>query len=372
MFGTIATALLVQPALGQPEYDTGTSEVEPGTEEARAYAQHFGVTTDEASSRLEAMEELDPYVNEVLALRGVEGIWADHEGGFRLVVGTVDEEAEAKVRERLPDHVAATLGFVRPDVSASDLDWSLERVAEALEAHLPGQAVAGARLSEGRITIETPDPEAVRQILEDVDLRIEDQRVDVRLGGVVRETANIYAGLDLGSCTSGFAATRLGTRGLLTAGHCGGPFTYGGSTLQRITGVDSGNYDVAFLKDNPHYSQPWGFDPYYDTSTPYYREITWVPATGNLYQGRWVCKYGQTTGYGCGEIVDTTFGCTGGTAFRRVSGSGDLAEGGDSGGPVYLGSGGAAGIITCQYGNDLIFMPATFSSNAISASIVIS
>ncbi len=63
---------------------------------------------------------------------------------------------------------------------------------------------------------------------------------------------------------------------------------------------------------------------------------------------QWVCKYGITTGYGCGYIVTTEFlknsfrtcpDCTGEATWIHVHRDGvDLSSGGDSGGPWFVGS----------------------------------
>lgn len=75
----------------------------------------------------------------------------------------------------------------------------------------------------------------------------------------------------------------------------------------------------------------------------------------------WVCKYGMTTGYECGNIIDKSYrstipGHTWSATFIRVHHDGiDLSEPGDSGGPWFLGST-AYGIMKGQIGDDAIYM----------------
>lgn len=76
----------------------------------------------------------------------------------------------------------------------------------------------------------------------------------------------------------------------------------------------------------------------------YHRSITSERHRSFQGSGDWVCKYGWTTGQGCGWIVTTSFRPTWGgynwdntwVLVRNPSRS--LTAGGDSGGPWYLGN----------------------------------
>lgn len=74
----------------------------------------------------------------------------------------------------------------------------------------------------------------------------------------------------------------------------------------------------------------------------------------NQYVGEYVCKYGKSTGGGCGNITSTTFN---GTYIRVHSDSADLGEPGDSGGPWFSGNT-AYGLFTgdIEPGNDAYYM----------------
>ena len=94
--------------------------------------------------------------------------------------------------------------------------------------------------------------------------------------------------------------------------------------------------------------------------------------------GAYVCKYGQTTGYGCGNIASKVYqppdgigcdNCTYEATFIRIHKDGvNLALSGDSGGPTFLGNT-AYGIMTDRYIYDkqedladLIYMAVNYTS----------
>ncbi len=104
---------------------------------------------------------------------------------------------------------------------------------------------------------------------------------------------------------------------------------------------------------------------------PSYRYVTGTKARGDQWDGEWVCKYGATTRYGCGQIVDRFFqgwGYYSDNSFVRIHSFDDpgtpLSWGGDSGGPFFNG-GTAYGMM---HGNffpgdgsvDAIYMPINY------------
>ena len=69
-------------------------------------------------------------------------------------------------------------------------------------------------------------------------------------------------------------------------------------------------------------------------------------------QGKWVCHYGKTTNQSCGEIFSTSFNdpwTVRGDRKIAVTSSTLMMCGGDSGGPLFMGST-AYGIASQEYG----------------------
>jgi hypothetical protein len=59
---------------------------------------------------------------------------------------------------------------------------------------------------------------------------------------------------------------------------------------------------------------------------------------GSIAEGDYICKYGRTSGYGCGYVYRASVSVTfdGITHRRLVAIRGYFTEGGDSGGPWFL------------------------------------
>lgn len=137
-------------------------------------------------------------------------------------------------------------------------------------------------------------------------------------------------------CTGGFIGWRGSVQGIITARHCTTtPSTYDGDTTGSTTTATS--YDLRFTALS-------GGSPENKIriSSSSFRTITSYSAP---YVGMSICKYGRTTGYGCGT-VEAYYGClyTGGNTYAcgLYYTTSRMTEGGDSGGPWFYGN--------CAYG----------------------
>lgn len=154
-----------------------------------------------------------------------------------------------------------------------------------------------------------------------------------------RET-DIYAGLALYSCTSGFAVKNSsGTMGILTAGHCNDIQYYNGISLPMV-GNEAyfGPYDFQWHTAPGFTVRNLAFDGTYN------RYIYSTKHRNNQAINSWVCHYGMTSGYACGFIIDKNFkpgepGSTWTPTYMLVhSDDVDLSALGDSGGPWFSGN----------------------------------
>ena len=143
------------------------------------------------------------------------------------------------------------------------------------------------------------------------------------------------------NCTAGFTVSVDGNRRMSSAGHCpdavGEAVTHGGEGGFEVTRREYNTLsDVAYYDKS---GESWTNKVKYadDGST---RDVTGVQAWANMDVGDPVSKYGRTTGYTIGEIVDRTScspaGCNPDARFVRVerNGGGDMCDQGDSGGPT--------------------------------------
>ena len=172
------------------------------------------------------------------------------------------------------------------------------------------------------------------------------EKVDIiKVGHLSIPNAGIYGGLGLSTCTSGFSVSYAdGTKGITTAAHCNDSQSFNGTDLPHEGSAEGASADVQW------HTAP-GFTAEnrikIGSST---RSITGTVNRNNQPIAAYVCKYGKTTGYACGQIVDKNYRrgslCSDGRAcywsatwmkVGRDSGSFPTA-GGDSGGPWFSGN----------------------------------
>lgn len=194
----------------------------------------------------------------------------------------------------------------------------------------------------------------------------------------------IYAGLRLRQpasssprrfCTAGFTVRNIssGVRGISTAGHCENNLTYLDKPLAFQTEISlQGSVDLQWHLASGFDIKNWAFDGLFDSTTPNYRPITATKSRSSIRINEYVCKFGQTTLYGCGYVISTTSKISSVTnsneTFLRISnnqGSNNaLTQVGDSGGPWYSGNSALATTVAFDSGTgDGLAMSVDYFSN---------
>lgn len=187
-----------------------------------------------------------------------------------------------------------------------------------------------------------------------------------------------YGGLAIrgqnGDCTTGFAVRRNsdGARGVLTAGHC--------HNTQVATFTGQGQF-LTFLgeKYGGPYEFQWhrlaGYTPVNNiqwSASGATRYITGAKARNYQVIGAYVCKYGLTTKYGCGNIADKNYLLDyldpwkpqipfTATFIRVSSNTNPFTKPGDSGGPWYNGYT-AYGVHSTGFGYNAVYMAIDYIS----------
>lgn len=182
--------------------------------------------------------------------------------------------------------------------------------------------------------------------------------VELRKGPTAVDVAALYGGWWFtagGYCTAGWPIRdSSGRESLLTAGHCGPPnqmyFSWnGGPTLAPPSAISNTNngwqtIDYAMYPLGTHTTSRV---IYVQNNTTYNGYTNTVPGFVSAYyeitaprqplNGQYLCKNGGTTGLTCGTVVDVNWSGDGKTNLVKVSRSAQpyIAEGGDSGGPVF-------------------------------------
>ena len=161
------------------------------------------------------------------------------------------------------------------------------------------------------------------------------------------EDGHTRGGAHLSDCTSGFVVRHpsTGTRGYITAGHCGNNQTYyeyGGVSYSTpfIGEIRDADQDVQW-----HTTSHIEFPHFYASSTTSHRSLQAQRNRNSQAVGGYVCHRGKTTGYSCGDIASKTFrptytnacpGVTCAAVWIRVEGPSLKCFPGDSGGPWFI------------------------------------
>lgn len=322
-------------------------------QDARAYADQFKVTIDEAKRRIRAQEQQGEVIGRLRAAnRGrFAGLWIEHQPEFRLVVrlkgdapappeftsaganspipvtfvtGAAATETEVldKIKASLPQFKAAL-----PGLAGTDMDVKTGDVV--LTVHATGAAADTARGKGADLAKAIGHPVRV----EVIDAPLQD--------------GNVRGGANLSTCTTGFVVSNsAGTRGVLTAGHCGDAQTY--------SGFDGTNTSMSFVSEIRDADQDvqWHTTPltelpqFYADLTTSARVLTGRRLWSSTAAGNTVCHRGKATGYSCGTVDSTTYqptyvdacpGTTCSSVWIKVSGANLKCYPGDSGGAWFNG-----------------------------------
>ncbi|MEM7051434.1 MAG: S1 family peptidase [Acidobacteriota bacterium] len=341
-------------------------------EEVAKYTALYGVHEAEALRRLQLQAAVGELDAKLMAEHGgaFAGLWIEHEPDFRVVV-----------RFKAPHgrHVLDGLKLdrkLRPHLELrSDARYSREELKAAQQAAIYMARELGAEIDanldvEGnRVELYSTDAAGLRGRLADRSLRlpaaVEVQAVEALAQPV--ELAKVYAGLrflkkPLGNlnCTTGFAAfdnaTRL--RGILTAGHCLDRLYYIGTHFPMQREDVRGSQDIQWHRYDVYALKPWM------QAANAIRPVSGTRHRNNQANGTFVCKHGSSTGFTCGTISGRDFAPgylieAEATFMLAEPGDDPLAQGGDSGGPVFAGEI-AFGIVSGRVFDEMIYMAINF------------
>ncbi len=172
------------------------------------------------------------------------------------------------------------------------------------------------------------DPFQVDTSLQAAGLHLPSNTQVIKVNEIAKEVEELYGGLALSTCTSGFSVIdSSGIKGITTAGHCSNTQYYGGVQLPFVAGTIGSDYDIQWHRGDQSFNVT---NKIYDGNSD--RFILGEESRAQQTVGFFVCKYGMTTGYECGEIAQIYVN---GVNVRVDNIT--VAEG-DSGGPWFLGN----------------------------------
>ncbi|HEY2291447.1 MAG TPA: S1 family peptidase [Thermoanaerobaculia bacterium] len=332
LFRLLALGLLIFAALSGMAFAQGPSD-------AASYAADWGVSLDEATYRLSLqvpIGEFDANLTEVD--RGsFAGLWIEHAPAFRVVVRSTDPNAGQQISSMVAGTVLEGL------VTVESAGFSLEEL-EAAQASSHSFARKVGEVVESEINVQTNwvelyslNPKQLLGKLAAAGLKLPPSVVVFAVARLSVPDVNIYGGLALRTCTSGFSVQDNNrTRGITTAAHCSNNQTFGGQALTFQAELQSGDQDVQW-----HTAPGLTVTNQFDSGIGV-RACTATLGRNNQAVGDYVCKNGMTTGYTCGNISSTTYApgyvTNANPTFIRVHNNAGtpLRAGGDSGGPWFL------------------------------------
>ena len=310
--------------LGGIDYDAeiSTAERTQGTD-TQWYADHYGVTLDEAARRLalvSAISELQSNLRRDES-GSFAGLWIEHTPEYQVVI-------------RFTDNGDKTIG---PYTQGGPLSQMVEvRTADLSEATLVESQQNAVRIADdlgidkdssvdirnNQVELNVVNKANLYSNLNSRGLSLPTGVSVVEVDALSNPTADIFGGKALTTCTSGFSVTDGTNEGVTTAGHCANAQSYNGTSLTFESGTSGGTYDIQWHSTTAFTVRNLVYD---GTNNRYVYD---EELRADQYVGQNVCMYGDTSGGNCGEILSTT--------FDLVNIETDISvAGGDSGGPFF-------------------------------------
>ena len=251
----------------------------------------------------------------------------------------------------------------------------LERAHERVHAAMQHSNVAADTYRDpalGKVFVITSEP-ATSAVREEVAQAANGVDVAWKSGPLSTPAAS-YGGYALTSCTAGFVVEHMetGNRGVATAGHCGDTQYYAhiGATLNFRNEHYYGQGDFQWHDKG---GITWGARVYDGSGT---RPIEGLKNKSTMNDGDPVVKYGKTTGFTTGNIVELFWcpsyvpNCSSSFVLVNRNSSGAMADQGDSGGPVMLNNV-AYGFVSGVRNNDLmIFGPQQYTQGPMNVKVL--
>lgn len=333
-------ALAQSTASGKPV----TLGAAPVTEDTEIYASMMNVSIDEALRQLELQDDIGQ-LNQQLSEKEPDtfaGLWIQHQPKYQ-VIAAFTQGGAATIQPYIQNGPLNGQVEVRTVVvSLKDLEAARSNAASvASKLHISFSSAVN--VPENRSELYVLDTVQFVTALSQTGATLPSHVSLVRFQVLAKEVTNITGGVSLPTCTAGFSVRQslTGIKGVTTAGHCSDSETYMGVNLPFMSQSYTGIHDIQWNRADQNFTvvnQMW------DGASN--RAITAVKFRAAQTVGLSVCKYGKTSGYGCGVIASNT------QDGENIRVDNFIVSPGDSGGPWFL-SNTAYGttIASCTLGN---------------------
>jgi len=386
------TLLMIAAAIALLASGTATAQRPPAhlqsTEEALAqdageYARAHGVALDEAERRLRALDETVAVTDRLQQLYRdrLAGIAIEHHPDFRIVVLLTGDAA-------VPDQAVEAGGMIVPIVfrtgalaTRDQLVSAIKNYQAPLRATLIVPPAMGVDMWTGALAVVVGTADVEREGATALAQRLADMtRVPVRIstvqGGAINladphphapaalvppgPVPSVEGGAQLVGvnpldgrrylCTAGFVVTDGARTGIATAAHCLDSLSLidpdGRALPLGFVGQWGWGFQDVQVNVSPQPLAPLFFA---DSAKTLARPVAHARTAASTRAGDWVCHRGERTGYSCSEVELVDFApagdlCGGACLPQWITAAGPTCKGGDSGAPVFAGTG-ALGIL---------------------------
>ena len=327
-------------------------------QDAGQYALLHQLPAAEALRRLRAQQSTVAATEAIASefAARLAGIAIEHSPDYRIVVLLTGDEPVAgrsagKGRDRVPilfrTGARATRGQALRALRTHLID---------LRRYLPGARGAGYDQRTGEIVLLVRSADATRLGIATIRTRAEQVTgvpVRIHVNDHVETTLSVEGGgrlIGIGPdgrrqrCTSGFVITDGNRNGIATAAHCPDELVYRTGDGREIPLPFVGQWGLGYhdvqINAAEDATRPVFFA---DRRSGALREVqSWRNVAG-IRAGEFVCHWGETTFYSCGEVQLTDYAppgalCGGPCSPMWVTVEGPGCGPGDSGGPVFLGT----------------------------------
>lgn len=340
-------------------------------QDATEYSRLYGVTTGEAFRRLAAQEETVAATDRIRAAYRdrIAGISVEHRPHYRILVLLTGSDP-------VPDEILVAGGIEVPVVFRTGATASRDQLLAAIDRHRAAIQRATPRLQG--IGIDQRTGELVVSVRTGRNGRREEglaARIAARTGVPVRvrllggteasagdsgatasspQPTGIRGGARVAgiepvsgirqACTTGFVVTDGKRSGVVTAAHCPDTLDYLGEGGRSVPLGFAGQWGARYQDVQVHPVEEAALPHFYaDTAKRAIRAVRTWRNRESTRAGDVVCRRGETTGYSCAEVELTDYApagtlCGGPCDPLWTTVAGPACRGGDSGGPVFLGS----------------------------------
>lgn len=332
---------------------------DPIIEDAKVYAVDIGVDLEEAVRRLKLQSPAGD-LNAKLAANESDifaGSWIQHSPEFKIIV-LFTKNGDERLRPYIDGGILADIVEVR---TVNQTLAELEKIqADAIltvhDLNIPVES--GINIFDNRVELYVINQARLYDKLANTNKQLPDNVYVVQVDKLSQEETDIFAGLSLSQCTSGFSVENdSGTKGITTAAHCNNTQSYGGTDLPFQGSAYGSSYDFQWHTAPGFTVRNLMFDGTYN------RYVYSTRHRNDQELNEFVCKHGKATGFTCGYIINKSHQPSGMAAtFIRVHRDNvNLSEGGDSGAPWFSGNT-AYGVHIGGIGDDAYYMAVNYLS----------